>query len=481
MGFKEKLTFGLIVGRRNIFNAKLAEEARKVLLKKMDQGGYDYVILPSEETPSGNIETYQDAKKCAALFSKNHDKIDGVIVVLADFGDELGVVNTLSQAKLNVPVLIQACDDDNDKVDVHSRRDAFCGKLSVCNNLYQYGIPFTDTTYHTYPLDSTMFEQDVKKFAGICRVVRGIRGARIGQIGTRPQAFQTMRASEKILQANDITVITVDLSEIFAAAVKVDDNAKALKEKIEAIQAYGKLAANVIPEKVKKQAKFGVAVESWIAENEIDAAGIQCWDSVEKNYGCAACLTMSMLGEKLIPCACETDLTGVVSMYALMLASEKPSALLDWNNNFGEDRNMCVCTHCSNFPQAFFQSDVEIGSLDVLGTVLGQEDTFGAVKGKVAPGPLTYFRTSTDDPKGIIKCYLGEGEITNDPYGMDGGIAVTKIANLQKLMKYLCKNGFEHHVAMCRGHVANIVEEAITTYMGWDLYRHASSLKTDNS
>ena len=468
----KKLTFGLIVATRNIFNSKLAEEARPLLLKKMDQWGYDYVILPTEETPTGAIETYQDAKKCAALFSKNRDKIDGVIVVLPNFGDELGVVNTLSQAKLGVPVLIQACDDDNDKVDVYSRRDAFCGKLSVCNNLYQYGIPFTDTSLHTYPLDSKMFEDDVKKFAGVCRVVGGIRGARIGQIGTRPQAFQTMRDSEKIFQANDMTVIPVDLSEILAAAEKIDDNAKELLTKIEAIKAYGNLAANVTPEKLKNQSRFGIAIENWIAENEIDAAGIQCWESVEKNFGCATCLTMSMLGEKLVPCACETDLTGVVSMYALMLATGTPSALLDWNNNFAEDRNMCVCTHCSNYPKDFFRSEIELGSLDVLGTVLGQEDTFGAVKGKVASGPLTFFRISTDDPKGIIKSYLGEGDITDDPYGMDGGIAVTKIPNLQKLMKYLCKNGYEHHVGMGRGHVADIIEEAVSSYLGWDLYRH---------
>ncbi|MBN1116857.1 MAG: fucose isomerase [Bacteroidales bacterium] len=472
MAYKQKLTFGLIVATRNIFNSKLAEDARKVLLKKMETWGYNYIILPTEETPTGNIETYQDAKKCAALFSANRDKINGVIIVLPNFGDELGVVNTLNLAKLNVPVLVQACDDENDKVDVYSRRDAFCGKLSVCNNLYQYGIPFTNTSLHTYPLDSKEFAADVQKFAGVCRVVGGIRGARIGQIGTRPQAFQTMRDSEKILQAADMTVIPVDLSEILAAAEKVKDDDKALLAKIEAIGAYGKFAANVTSEKVKNQAKFGIAIEAWMTENEIDAAGIQCWESVEKNYGCATCLTMSMLGEKLIPCACETDLTGVVSMYALMLATGKPSALLDWNNNFAEDRNMCVCTHCSNYPKGFFQSEVEIGSLDVLGTVLGQEDTFGAVKGKVAPGPLTYFRISTDDLKGIIKSYLGEGDITDDPYGMDGGIAVTRIPNLQVLMNYLCKNGFEHHVSMNRGHVADIIEEAVSTYLGWELYRH---------
>ena len=466
-------TFGLIVGTRNIFNAQLAMQAREVIVGLMERWGYEHVILPPDATPSGSIETVKDARKCADLFSKNRDKIDGIIVVLPNFSDELGIVNTLQMAKLDVPVLIQACDDDNDKVDVYSRRDAFCGKLSVCNNLYQYGIPFTDTSCHTYPLDSDLFKDDVKKFAAVCRVVRGLKGSRIGQIGTRPGAFQTMRSSEKILQASGITVVPVDLSEILSAASRIDNETKELLEKIEAISAYGTFASNVVKEKVRKQAKFGVAVERWITEYEIDAAGIQCWSSLEENYGCAACVTMSMLGEKLLPCACETDLTGVLSMYMLALASGTPAAILDWNNNFADDRNMCVCTHCSNYPRSFFQNDIEIGSLDVLGTVLGSENTFGAVKGKVAPGPLTYFRISTDDPKGIIKAYLGEGEITGDPYDMDGGITVTRIPDLQKLMKYLCKNGFEHHVGMVRGNVAEILEEAINTYLGWELYRHA--------
>ena len=181
---------------------------------------------------------------------------------------------------------------------------------------------------------------------------------------------------------------------------------------------------------------------------------------------------MAMMGEKMMPSACEVDVAGAVAMYALALAADKPSALLDWNNNFDGDRNKVVCTHCSNLPRSFIQNDITIGSLDVLGTVLGQEDTFGAVKGKVAPGEMTYFRISTDDTKGIIKAYVGEGMITGDPYGMDGGIAVCEIPDLQRLMKYLCKNGFEHHVAMVRGHVADILEEVIGNYLGWEIYRH---------
>jgi L-fucose isomerase-like protein len=280
-----------------------------------------------------------------------------------------------------------------------------------------------------------------------------------------------MRASEKILQRTGITVVPVDMSEILAAAEKMDENSAEVKDKVNAIQQYG--TCRILNEKqLPRQARFGLAVEEWIAENDIDISALQCWESIEKNYGCAACVTMSMMGEKLMPSACEVDIAGTIGMYALALASNRPSALLDWNNNYAEDRDKVVCTHCSNYPKSFFENEIEIGSLDILGTVLGQEDTFGAVKGKVAPGNMTYFRISTDDPKGIIRSYLGEGVITDDPYGMDGGIAICKIPRLQDLMKFMCKNGFEHHVGMVRGHVAGILEEAIGNYLEWDLYIH---------
>lgn len=470
----KKQTFGVIIATRNIFNAKLAVEARARVLAKLGQMGFNAIILPPEETPTGNIEGYADAVKCADLFRKNGEVIEGILVVLPNFGDELGVVNSVRLSGLKVPVLVVAVDDDNDKVDVKSRRDAFCGKLSVCNNFYQYGIKFTDSVYHTYSLDSAAFAGDILKFAGICRVIRGLKGLRVGAIGTRPIGFQTMRVSEKLLQASDITVVPVDMSEIIAAAEKISDNDPAVVAKVADIQDYGSCAI-VSRNKITRQARFGLAVEKWIEANGVNISALQCWESIEKNYGCAACVTMSMMGEKLMPSACEVDVAGAVSMYALALAAGSPSALLDWNNNFAEDRNKVVCTHCSNYPKSFFQNDIEIGSLDVLGTVLGSEDTFGAVKGKVAPGEMTYFRISTDDRRGVIKSYLGEGTITNDPYGMDGGIAVCEIPDLQRLMKFMCKNGFEHHVAMVRSHVAGILEEAIGNYLGWELYNHDKS------
>ena len=470
---KERMCFGIIIGTRAYFNSELAKDVRKQLLRTLADEGYDYVILPEDATPTGSssIETREDGLKCAELFRQNRDRIDGIIVSLPNFGFEIGIINAISVADLNVPILVQACDDENDKVDLDSRRDAFCGKISVCNNLYQYGIPFTDTTLHTYSIYSELLAKDINKFAGICRVVNGLRHARVGAIGARPAGFQTVRASEKLLQKSGITVVPVDLSEILGAARKIEDTDVELLKKLEEIKCYA-----VVPkeynDKLVLQATFGVAVERWIEANQIDAVAVQCWDSLEQNYGCAACVTMSMLGEKLLPAACEVDIAGAVSMYALTLAAQGQSALLDWNNNFAEDRNKCVCTHCGNFPKSFVRNDLKLGTLGVLGRTLGKVNTFGAVYGKVTKGDFTFFRISTDDTKGVIKAYLGTGEITDDPYGMDGCIAVTKVDNLQILMKHICKNGFEHHVAMVRNDVKDILNEAIEGYLGWNLYVH---------
>lgn len=469
----KKMCFGVIIGTRAYFNSALAKDVRAQLLKTLDELGYGYVILPEDATPTGSssIETREDALKCAELFRQHRDEIDGIIVSLPNFGFEIGIINAISAAELNVPVLVQACDDDNDKVDLDHRRDAFCGKISVCNNLYQYGIPFTDTTLHTYSIYSDLLKKDLVKFAGVCRVVNGLRHCRIGQIGTRPLGFNTCRTSEKLLQKYGITVVPADLSEVIFAARKLALDDPRVLAKLEEVKAYAHIPESY-QDKLANQVRFGVAVEDWIAANDVDAVALQCWDSLEKNYKCAPCITMAMLGDRLIPSACETDVAGAVSMYALTLAAGTPSALADWNNNFAEDRNMCVCTHCGNFPKSFSKASVELGPLGVLGRTLGKVDTFGAVFSKVAAGDFTFFRISTDDARGVIKAYTGEGDITNDPYDMNGCIAVTRVNNLQKLMKHICRNGFEHHVGLVRGHVADILEEAIGNYLGWDLYVH---------
>ncbi|WP_373237867.1 L-fucose/L-arabinose isomerase family protein, partial [Cohaesibacter celericrescens] len=374
---EKRTTLGLVVGTRNIFNGEMAIDARKQLMKLMDELGFGSVILPLDATPFGAVETRADAFKYAKLFKEQREEIDGIVVILPNFGDEIGIVETIHGAGLNVPVLVQACNDDVEKVDVRSRRDAFCGKISVTNNFYQYGIPFTDTTSHTSDIDGQEFKHDLQNFAATCRTVRGLSNARIGSIGARTGAFQTVRYSEKLLQASGITVVTCDLSEMIFGAQRLKDDDAAVQQRLEELQDYGKIAPCIAKEKVLRQAKFTTVVNRWMEENECDASAIQCWTSIQDNYGCATCATMSMMGEDLMPSACEVDVAGAISMYALTLAAGTPSGLLDWNNNYASDPDKCVCTHCSNYPKSFMGSEVEIGNLDVLGTVLEEDSCFG--------------------------------------------------------------------------------------------------------
>ena len=473
MIIKKTPTFGLIVGTRGFFNAQLAVGVRAKLIENLEELGFEYVVTPEDATPCGAIETREHSKLCADLFKKHQEEIDGILIVLPNFGDELGIIETLNMAKLDVPILVQACDDELGKLSVSERRDAFCGKISVCNNLYQYGIPFTNTTYHSYPIDSEEFKHDLDTFARVCRVVKGLRSARIGAIGARPAAFNTVRYSEKLLQASGITVVPVDLSEIIAGAQGLKDEDKAVHEKLEEIKAYGRIPEHIPEENILKQARLSVTIDRWMEENECDASAIECWDSIQKNYGCATCVSMAMMGDRFMPSACEVDVAGAASMYAVLLATGNIPSFQDWNNNYGEDRDMCINTHCSNFPKSFMQAEVEVSNLDVLGATLGPENCFGAIKGQATPGPITFFRLSTDDRAGRIKAYVGQGEITDDPVtNFQGGSAVLRIPNLQKMMDYVCKNGFEHHVAVSRGHYAHVLQEAIESYLGWDLYTH---------
>ncbi len=469
---KKKLSIGVLVGTRGFFNAELVSGVRKSLLEQIAKAGFEAVVLPENATPNGAVESLADADRYADLLRNRSGDIDGIIVSLPNFGDELAIVEAIRRSKLDVPVLVHAEEDDIDKVDVARRRDAFCGKISVCNNFYQYNIPFTDTTSHTSKVAGEEFAADIDRFGRICRVVAGLGGARIGAIGARPAAFQTVRFSEKILQDSGITVVPVDLSEIIAAASKLDNRDVDVKAMLERIRAYGHIPSAILEANIVKQAKLSVVVDRWMAENQCDASAIQCWTSIQENYGCSTCLSMSMMGEDLMPSACEVDVTGAVSMYTLALASGSAPGLLDWNNNYGSDPNKCVNTHCSNFPKSFMGRDIEISELDILGQTLGKPNCFGAIKGHVAPGEMTYFRLSTDDTLGMISGYLGEGEFTDDPFPMDGGIAVCRVDNLRGLLRYITKNGFEHHVAMVRGRHAGVIQEAIDTYFDWDLYTH---------
>lgn len=468
-----KVNFGVIVTTRSFFSADLARQEREKVVGKLLAEGYGVEIPPREDTYAGAVSALSDADVYARYFRARMDNIDGLIVVLANFGDEVAVAETISRSRLDVPILIVACADETDKMDMSHRRDAFCGKISLCNNLYQRNIRYTLTQNHTLKTDGEEFSAEVAKFAAVCRVVAGLRNLRVGAVGARPNDFHTVRYSEKLLQASGINTVVTDLSVVIADAKKIGD-AGLIANKVDEIKNYGKVSPVISAEKLENMAKLCIALEDWVVKNQCRASAVQCWDSIQYNYGCATCTAMSMMGEAGLPSACEMDVTGAVTMYALYMAAGAPPGYLDWDNNFDDEREMCVNLHCSNFPKSFFgHDDIEIENLDVLSTTIGAEKCFGACKGKVAPGKMTYAKITTDDKNGKIKAYIGEGEFVAHDIETKGGVALCRVKNLQSLLSYICANGFEHHVSMCRGQTADILEEALENYMGWEVYRHS--------
>ena len=466
-----RVTFGVIVGNRGFFPGHLAKTGRDEILRVLKEEGYDAVIIGARETNYGAVESRAVAKACADLFRKHRDDIDGVIVTLPNFGDERGVAETLRLADLNVPVLIHATADDPSKMGIDARRDAFCGKMSVCNVLTQYGIPYSLTSQHTQRVDAEPFRRDLREFAVTCRVVGGLRVARIGAIGARPAAFKTVRYSEKILEASGIAIEPIDLSEILGRIGKLADNDRAVRRKLEQMDAYVS-TDGIPPAALIKMAKLGLVIDRWMKEVDATVSAVQCWTSMEEYFGVVPCTLMSMMSNDNAPSACEVDVVGTVSMYALSLASGTPAALLDWNNNYGEDPDKAVCFHCSNLPRDFFDSSAMDYQAIIAGTV-GRENTYGTIVGKVKAGPMSFARFSTDDRTGKIRGYVGEGRFTKDPLKTFGGAGVVEIPSLQRLLRHICLNGFEHHVASTFSHVAGAVHEATTRYLGWDVLRHA--------
>ena len=466
------MTLGIIVGNRGFFPGHLCESGRKEILATLEKLGIAAVVLPTTATKFGAVESMDDAQKCAELFRENAARIDGLLVTLPNFGDERGVANAIRWSGLKLPVLVQAFNDDPKSMTIQNRRDSFCGKMSVCNNLRQYGVPFTLTRLHTVRPEDQSFIADLQDFVVTCRVVKGLKNLRIGALGARPTAFNTVRYSEKLLEGSGISIETLDLYELFGWIGKLKDSDAPVQAKLKEIHEYV-VAKGVPAPALLKMAKFGVALDGWMKATRLNATAVQCWTAMEEFFGVVPCTLMSMLSNLGISSACEVDIMGAVAMYAMVQGSGgKPSALVDWNNNYGEDPDKGVIFHCSNLPKDIFETKPVMDYQAIIAGTVGQQNTYGTVVGRLKAAPFTYLRVSTDDVAGRIRAYVGEGQLTKDPLKTFGGYGVVNIPNFQKLLRYICENGFEHHVAVNPTRISTGVNEALSKYLGWEVYLH---------
>jgi L-fucose isomerase-like protein len=462
----DKSTFALLFGNRGFFPAVHVEKARSELKRVLEGLGHGVVALDEKETRHGGVETADEARKCSNFLQLNRGKYQGVILSLPNFGDENGAA--LALRDLNVPVFIQAYPDDMNALGPSARRDAFCGKLSIMDVLRQNGIKFTVQRPHVVSPSSSLFIKNIKFFDQVCRVLQGFRGMSIGQIGARTTPFKTVRIDELALQNYGITVETFDLSDIFEQMRRLSTESDSYAKKLDYLKrSYS--WKDVPKHALDGLVRLGVILDEMIARHRLDALSLRCWNEIQVQFGISPCLITGDLTERGIPAACEVDTGSAIAMRALGLASGKPTMILDWNNNYGEEENKCILFHCGNVPHSLMSEGGRISDHEILRNSIGDGRGIGCVVGRIAPTDFTFGNIMTE--QGKVRMYLGEGRFTEDriPEEYFGCAGVAEIDHLQELLLYLGSAGHRHHVTITSGLVLDSVREALEKYLGFNV------------
>ena len=460
---KQKMTFALAFCNRGFMPGELIYGAREDMIKAVTDAGYEYNAMDPEITLYDGIETRDEGLLYAKWLKEHEGEYDGVIFSMPIFADENGAIMALQDA--GVPILMQAYPDEIGKMDFQHRRDAFCGKFSVTDVFTQYQVPFTVLKPHVVHPLSEKFQENLRDFAAICRVVNGMKRFTIGCIGARTTAFKTTRFDEIGLQKHGITVESFDLSELIYMVDKMEDDDEKVIAKKAALSAYtnfsGVPSANQLT-----LAKISVAIDWYIETYHLDALAIRCWNEMETIMRVCPCVLLSELNDRGIVTSCEIDLTSAIAMRAMALASEEPTAVLDWNNNYGDDENKVILFHCGSTAQ---------GLMTEKGTVtehkmFAKEDPgsgWGTNEGRIRPMKTTISNALTVDGELIL--YASEAEFTDDPIeeAYFGCAGVCEVPDLQNKLIKLARGGFKHHTCVGVGHMKDILKEAFTTYLGY--------------
>lgn len=457
----EKIRLALYFGNRGFFPGELIADARRELAEAVSRNGLEYLMMDPALTRYGGVETLAEGKRFAEFLEENRGKYDGIILCLPNFGDENGALEALRE--VTVPILVQAYPDEPDKMDFSHRRDALCGKIAMCNCLRQRDIRYSLTAQPTVHPLTKEFDEDLRVFAGVCRVVKGMKRLRIGAIGARTTAFKTVRIDEIAMENKGIGVETVDLSQVFARMREVPPEAVAFQRSI-----FGKYRGweAYPPVKLEQMARLAAVLKDLIEEMELHAVAIRCWPELEQQLQIAPCLAMAELNEHGIPAACEMDVSNAVMMRALSLASDSPVMLLDVNNN-GAQADECILFHCSAIPASFMGGPGQVKEHLMFRKSYGQGSGAGIHVGKILPGEVTFGSLKTE--AGQLRAFVAQGDLTDAPVGKDffGCGVVLKKEGMDQVLTYLCENGYRHHVAIVKGRWQASVAEALTKYLGY--------------
>jgi L-fucose isomerase-like protein len=436
----KKVKIGFIPSHREPFGEEWGKEMRSRCLAAMAKVPGLEVVAPDEKmTAHGLVRSLADAKKCLELFRK-HD-VAGVMVGGMTFGHETSAVGvTIAGMPRGTPVLHFATKGMIAK-DGTRPSDSWCGQFMIASALKRRDIAFEHipTCFPEEPI----FHQWVSRFTRACAATQAFRGARIGQLGARPEEFESVWWDEASLQRDfNQTVVPIDLADVFMRLDNTPADDAEVKKAAKEIA-----AAAQVPDEAKQYvstlARLEVAIKRLAEEKELNAMAVNCWNQVQLRYGICACSALGRLTDAGYLCACEVDVYGACSMLAAWAAGlgETPPHFIDWTELHPEKENVWLAWHCGNAPPSLCQQGCEMCINQHM--ILPMRPSWGTREFRLKTGPVTCCRLAEYD--GWFAMFIGNGEIVDTPPHTRGSYGWVKVADAMDWEQKMVEHGIIHH------------------------------------
>ncbi|MFW6044718.1 MAG: GYF domain-containing protein [Planctomycetota bacterium] len=441
----ENVTLGFLPTHRGVFDKEPALRNRKLIQNRLDELGLDYVDI-LEVTEDGLLDDPADAEAVARHFEDNG--VDAVFIAHCSFGEETAVAEVCK--RLDLPVLLWGIRDSAPSEDGTRHGDVQCGLFAMGKVLRRHNIRFTYLT-NSEP-DSSVFTTGVDVFMRAANIASTVRGARIGQVSTRPGPFASVMCNEGELRERfGIQLIPVALSTVTEEARHLLDSDR-LEDECEEV--HEQIDVRIEEEELQKIVALRLALQNWADREKLDAVALQCWRALEQDFGICPCFAHGQLADMGLPVACETDVHGAISALVARAATmgRDPIFFADLTVRHPDNENGELLWHCGPFPPSL-AVEVETPRLTPhFGMGVG-----GAGEWRIRGGDITLVRFDGDH--GDYHLLMGHARGTDGPETV-GNYLWAEFDNWPRWEERLVCGPYIHHVIGVHGQYAPAVLEA---------------------
>lgn len=404
--------------------------------------GLELVAPPKEMTDDGCVSTIEQAKAVLQYF-KEQD-IQGILIGNMTFGHEVSAVGTLVNGlSADLPILHFCTRSGPIDEDGHRTTDNWCGQFMTTSALKRRGRKFVHV--RTCNPEDEYFKTSIETFVRAVFAISRFKYAKFGQLGVRPQLFESQCYSEQALQKQfGQMVVPIDLDAVFQRIERTRGDDPEVRQVLSELESTYEMCERT-DTSLETIARYEVALARIAEELDVDAMAVNCWTGIQERFGISACSTFGRLNDRGIITACESDLLGAVSMWAVYnagLCQEKPD-FIDWTDLHPSESNVWLAWHCGNAAPSLCKGDCKPKMYRNERMIQWNPECYGAGEFPMKPGPVTCSRLVEYDDE--FTMFFGTGEIVDIPPFVRGSYGWVKVNDVFDWEDKLVNYGIIHH------------------------------------